>query len=141
MIVPMVVRVTGLPLVPSELEAAVRHPQAGAVVCFAGTVRDHDEDQPVAALRYEAHPDAEQMLTGLVAQFGVDHPGVLGLAVAHRYGDLVVGDVACVVAVACAHRAEAFAACGELLELVKAEAPVWKHQTYADGSAHWVAAS
>ncbi|MCL2422788.1 MAG: molybdenum cofactor biosynthesis protein MoaE [Micrococcales bacterium] len=137
----MLVSVTDQPLVPADVEASVRHREAGAVVCFVGTVRDHDEGQAVTALRYEAHPDAEQMLTELVAQFRDEHPDVLGLAVVHRYGELVVGDVACVVAVSCAHRADAFATCGALLELVKAEAPIWKHQTYADGRASWVTAS
>ena len=128
--------VTDAPLVTSHLEAAVADRRAGAVVCFVGTVRDHD-GRPVAALRYEAHPDAERMLADLLAGFVATHPDVLALAVAHRHGDLEIGDVACVVAVSAAHRRPAFGACAELLELVKSEAAVWKHQTYADGTRQW----
>ncbi len=138
---PRVVRrclVTDSPLATSHLEAAVADRQAGAVVCFVGTVRDHDDGRPVTALRYEAHPDAESMLADLLAGFAAAHPQVLALAVAHRYGHLEVGDVACVVAVSASHRAAAFAACSDLLELVKAEAPIWKHQSYADGPGQWV---
>ncbi|MDR3069089.1 MAG: molybdenum cofactor biosynthesis protein MoaE [Cellulomonas sp.] len=130
--------VTDQPLVPSHFEAVVADRQAGAVVCFVGTVRDHDVGRPVTALRYEAHPDAGRMLADLLAGFARTHPDVLALAVAHRHGDLEVGDVACVVAVSAAHRAEAFLACADLLEQVKAEAPIWKHQSYADGPAQWV---
>ncbi len=130
--------VTDHPLVPSHLEAVVADRQAGAVVCFVGAVRDHDIGRPVTALRYEAHPDAERMLADLLAGFVATHPDVLALAVAHRYGDLEVGDVACVVAVSAAHRAEAFLTCAALLEQVKAEAPIWKHQSYADGPGQWV---
>lgn len=130
--------VTDRPLATSHLEAAVADRQAGAVVCFVGTVRDHDVGRPVTALRYEAHPDAEPMLAALLAGFVATHPDVLALAVAHRCGDLEIGDVACCVAVSAAHRAAAFGTCAELLELVKAEAPIWKHQSYADGPAQWV---
>jgi len=124
--------------VPSELEAVVADPAAGAVVCFAGAVRDHDDARPVRSVRYEAHPDAQEMLVDLLTGFLAGCPEVVALAVAHRHGDLVVGDVACVVAVSSAHRAEAFAACAQVLELVKAQAPVWKHQRYADGDVVWV---
>ncbi|MCL2090824.1 MAG: molybdenum cofactor biosynthesis protein MoaE [Micrococcales bacterium] len=130
--------VTDSPLVTSHLEAAVADRRAGAVVCFVGTVRDHDAGRPVTALRYEAHPDAERLLADRLTGFVATQPQVLALAVAHRYGDLDVGDVACVVAVSAAHRAAAFSACAALLELVKTEAPVWKHQSYADGPGQWV---
>lgn len=130
--------VTDRPLALSHLEAAVADPRAGAVACFVGTVRDHDDGLPVTALQYEAHPDAERMLADLLAGFVTTHPDVVALAVAHRHGSLEIGDVACVVVVSAAHRGPAFSACAELLELVKTEAPIWKHQTYADGTAQWV---
>ena len=56
----------------------------------------------------------------------------------HRIGDLVVGDLAVVVAVAAPHRGEAFAACRELIDTLKAEVPIWKHQVFADGADEWV---
>jgi molybdopterin synthase catalytic subunit len=60
------------------------------------------------------------------------------VAAVHRVGDLAVGDLAVVVGVACAHRAEAFHACHALIDELKASVPVWKHQRFADGSDEWV---
>ena len=58
----------------------------------------------------------------------------------HRVGDLEVGDLAVVVAAASAHRAEAFAAARSLIDDLKAEVPIWKHQRFADGTQEWVGA-
>jgi molybdopterin synthase catalytic subunit len=65
---------------------------------------------------------------------------VRALAAVHRVGDLHVGDLAVVVAVACPHRAEAFAACRRLIDDLKGEVPIWKHQRFADGTEEWVGA-
>jgi molybdopterin synthase catalytic subunit len=62
------------------------------------------------------------------------------LAAVHRVGDLVVGDLAVVVAAGAAHRAEAFAAARQLIDDLKAEVPIWKHQRFADGTQEWVGA-
>lgn len=119
--------------------SAVAHPAAGAVDLFVGQVRDHDPQAAgeVAALEYTAHPDAEQILTGLVGQAAA-RPGVFGVAASHRCGTLRVGEVAVVVAVATAHRDLAFTVCRDLIERVKAELPVWKREILADGSSTWV---
>jgi molybdopterin synthase catalytic subunit len=58
--------------------------------------------------------------------------------VVHRVGHLEVGDIAVVVAVSAAHRAEALAGCRELIDAVKAKAPIWKHQIFVDGADEWV---
>lgn len=119
--------------------AASDHPQAGAVASFIGQVRNHDPEVTgeVVALEYSAHPSAEQVIAKLAAEAAAT-PGVLGLAVSHRVGHLVVGDVAIVAVVATAHRALAFDVCRDLIERVKAELPVWKRQLLADGSHTWV---
>jgi len=119
--------------------AAVASPQAGAVATFVGTVRDHDPgaDGDVVALDYTAHPDAAEALASIVADLAA-REGVLGLAVTHRVGHLVVGDVAIVACVSTAHRALAFEVCRDLVERVKAEVPIWKRQVLADGSHTWV---
>ena len=57
---------------------------------------------------------------------------------AHRIGHLEIGDVALVAVVAAPHRAEAFAACGKLVDAIKAEVPIWKHQHFTDGRSEWV---
>jgi molybdopterin synthase catalytic subunit len=129
--------VTESPLDVAEHEAAVAHPAAGAVVSFAGVVRDHDGGRSVTRLDYEAHPSAAAVLAEVAAEIAKD-PLVHAVAVSHRVGALGVGDVALAAAVSTAHRAEAFAACARLVNEVKARLPVWKHQIFTDGTDEWV---
>jgi molybdopterin synthase catalytic subunit len=128
---------TDEPLDVTAHEAAVAHPAAGAVVSFAGVVRDHDGGRSVLRLIYEAHPSAESVLAEVAAEIAKD-PAVKAIAVSHRVGELAIGDVALAAAVATAHRAEAFALCARLVDEVKARLPVWKHQHFADGTDEWV---
>lgn len=131
------VSMSDTPLSAELFEAAVAHPGAGARVVFCGVVRDEDGGRPVVELEYQAHPSAEQVLAGIAERFAA-LPDVLALAVSHRVGTLAIGDVALVAAVATAHRHEAFALCGRLVDEVKHELPVWKRQVFADGSDEWV---
>jgi molybdenum cofactor synthesis domain-containing protein len=125
------------PLTEAGVQADVASSRAGAVVTFAGVVRDHDHGRVVTDLHYEAHPDASRVLAEVLAEART-RPGVIAAAARHRVGDLVVGDIAFVAAVSAAHRGEAFAACSWLVDEVKARLPVWKHQRFADGSDEWV---
>jgi molybdopterin synthase catalytic subunit len=120
-----------------EVRAAVADPGAGGLALFAGAVRDHDHDRDVAALSYSAHPSAEAELRRVAEVIAEKFP-VLGIAAVHRVGDLEIGDLAVVVAVACPHRAEAFDACRALIDMLKASVPIWKHQRFADGDTEWV---
>jgi molybdopterin synthase catalytic subunit len=131
------IAVTAEPLDVAAHERAVGGPRAGAVVSFAGVVRDHDHGRTVTLLEYEAHPSAEGVLREVAAEIAAD-PKVHAVAVSHRVGKLAVGDVALAAAVASAHRAEAFAACARLVDEVKARLPVWKRQVFADGTEEWV---
>ncbi len=121
----------------TEHEAAVADPTAGAVVSFAGVVRDHDSGRGVLRLDLRGPPDAAAVLAEVAAEIAKD-PVVRALAVSHRIGELAVGDVALAAAVSTAHRAEAFALCARLVDEVKARLPVWKHQLFADGTDEWV---
>lgn len=124
------------PIDRSALESAVVTSGDGALVVFEGVIRDHDHGARVHALDYSAHPDAENFLARLCRDLA-DSTG-LRVAAAHRIGRLVIGDVALVAAVAAPHRAEAFAACAQLVDRIKAEVPIWKRQHLADGTAEWV---
>ena len=131
-------RVTDRELDVVEHLRTVADDAAGACVSFTGVVRDHDGGRPVQALRYVAHPSAPDVVDRVARRVAAAHP-VDALAVSHRLGDLVVGDVALAVAVSAAHRREAFEAAEALVEAVKAELPVWKEQVFADGGREWVA--
>jgi molybdopterin synthase catalytic subunit len=136
----VIAAVSTQPLDVAAHERAVQVPQAGAQVVFCGVVRDHDHGQPVVELTYEAHPSAPDVLTEVATRFAA-RPGVEALAVSHRIGRLVVGDVALVVAVSTAHRGDAFEICAQLVDEVKKLLPIWKQQRFADGSDEWVNAS
>jgi molybdopterin synthase catalytic subunit len=105
-------------------------------VTFRGVIRNHDHGVAVSSLDYSAHPEAERFLAE-VCETVANETG-LRVAAGHRIGALDIGDVALVATVAAAHRAEAFAACERLVELIKANVPIWKRQYLADGATEWV---
>jgi molybdopterin synthase catalytic subunit len=120
-----------------EVRAAVADPAAGGIALFAGAVRDSDHDRGVSGLSYSAHPSAADELRRVVEVIAEKYP-VIGIAAVHRVGDLAIGDLAVVLAVSCPHRAEAFDACRDLIDILKASVPIWKHQRFDDGTAEWV---
>ena len=130
--------VTQEPLDVMALEALVADPAAGAVVSFAGVVRDHDGGRPVTMIEYVGHPSAPAVLQEVAAEVAARADADV-VAVAHRLGPLRIGEAALVVAVSAAHRQEAFAAAERLVDEVKLRLPVWKRQVFPDGTDEWVA--
>ena len=128
--------ISSQPLDQAAVEALVLSDGNGALVTFRGIVRNHDHGAGVTALDYQAHPDAVRFLEDCCATVAAETG--LAVAAAHRIGSLVVGDTALVASVAAPHRAEAFAACERLVELIKATVPIWKRQHLADGVTEWV---
>ncbi|MFE2034646.1 molybdenum cofactor biosynthesis protein MoaE [Streptomyces scopuliridis] len=127
------------PLTVDEVFRAVGDDAAGGTALFVGTVRDHDGGADVDTLGYSSHPTAEAELRRVAEKVVADYP-VRALAAVHRVGDLEVGDLAVVVAVSCPHRGEAFEACRKLIDDLKHEVPIWKHQKFSDGTEEWVGA-
>lgn len=108
----------------------------GALVRFEGIVRDHDGGQSVATLAYEAHPSATGELARVASEVAAAHP--VRIYAAHRTGDVPIGELAFLVLVASAHRGDAFRACAEVADRVKAEVPIWKKQGLTSGATQWV---
>ena len=131
--------VRGTPVSVAELVGLVAGRARGAVVTFEGVVRDHDSPGrgSVTLLDYEGHPGAGTVIAEVVADVAATS-GAAAVAVVHRTGPLQVGDCALAVAVAAAHRGDAFATAARLVDEVKQRLPVWKHQHFADGSDEWV---
>jgi molybdopterin synthase catalytic subunit len=125
------------PLDVAEVLAAVGDETAGGVTLFVGTVRNHDDARAVDGLDYSAHPTAMQRLREVVARVAERHP-VTAVAAVHRVGRLTIGEAAVVVAAAAAHRGQAFDAARDLIDDLKATVPIWKHQSFADGTEEWV---
>ncbi|MBD0740244.1 molybdenum cofactor biosynthesis protein MoaE [Streptomyces sp. CBMA29] len=129
------------PLSVDEVFASVGDDAAGGTALFVGTVRDHDGGSAaeVTGLAYSAHPSAEAELRRIAEKIAADYP-VRALAAVHRVGELRVGDIAVIVAVSCPHRGEAFEASRRFIDDLKSEVPIWKHQTFTDGTEEWVGA-
>jgi molybdopterin synthase catalytic subunit len=109
----------------------------GGLVTFTGVVRRHNRGQDVQELTYEAYTDmAEKVMGELCQEIENEFPGAR-LAVEHRVGTLVVGDIAVVIAAAAPHRQEAFAACRAMIDRLKDRVPIWKKERTADGS-EWI---
>lgn len=128
--------ITDRPIDRAAAEAFVSTAQDGALVVFEGVVRNHDHGASVHALDYEAHPEAQRFLADVCAEIAEESG--LRVAAIHRVGALTIGDVALVAAVAAPHRADAFAVCGRLVDLVKERTPIWKRQHLAEGTTEWV---
>src|SRR6516164_6550069 len=119
------------------LTEQVRRPDCGAVVTFLGTVRDLTDGKVTVALDYEAYPGmAEKKMAEIEADTRARWP-VGEMALVHRLGRLDVGEVSVAVAVACAHRAEAFEACRYAIDRLKEIVPIWKQENWADGRSEW----
>lgn len=129
--------VSSAPLSVDALLSAVTSAEVGGVGLFVGVVRDHHDGQSVIGLDYEGHPSARAALQACANQVAADLD-VVAVAVAHRVGELRVGDLAVIVAVGAAHRAEALDGCRALIEAVKHNVPIWKHEHLAVGSSVWV---
>ena len=129
--------VTDEPIHIKELSKLVANPHSGAVVTFCGDVRDHDGGKEVAALLYEIHPSAPEQIK-LITQSVIGNYVIEKVAVAHRFGDIAIGETAFAVAVSAAHRQAAFDACSAIVDVVKAKLPIWKHQKFTDGTDEWV---
>lgn len=125
------------PLSVDEVISAVQDRSCGGITVFIGVVRDHDRGQEVDSLDYSVHPSAVERLTEVVHAVAA-RSGAVRLGALHRSGHLDVGDVAVVVAAAAPHRDGAFAACRDLIDTLKAEVPIWKHQHLGDGGTEWV---
>lgn len=131
-------QVTSEPLDAARAQAAVAADDCGAVVGFSGVIRDHDGGRSgVTGLEYSAHPDADTVIRQVADEIAAEFPAVRIWA-EHRIGSLTVGDSALEAAVASAHRKEAFAACDALVDRIKLRVPIWKRQTYTDGTHSWV---
>lgn len=119
-----------------RLRASVENERAGAVVTFAGVVRNHDHGAAVTGIEYVGHPSAEDVMAEVVAEFAA-RDGVHAVVAQHRVGYLGIGGVALYVAVAASHRKQAFDCASDLVDRVKESLPIWKKQFLADGTHEW----
>ena len=131
------VAVTSEPLDTDALVTLVDAEGDGAVVTFAGLVRNHNQGRRVQFLEYEAYePLAVRALQRIVDEARDLWPAAR-VAAHHRLGRLEIGEASIVIAAASPHRADAFAACRYTIERVKQIVPIWKRE-YFDGGDVWL---
>ncbi len=125
------------PVDVGALVAAVQSPSQGATCLFLGTVRNEFAGQPTARLHYEAYlPMAERELDAIAREAQATYPGSR-VALYHRVGTLELEDASVGIAVSSPHRADAFAACRQVIEEIKRRAPIWKREIAPDGDLRW----
>lgn len=118
--------------------AGLLRAQAGGYVSFEGWVRDHHAGKAVERLVYSAYRDmAEAEGSRIVAQ-ALSRFEIEAALCLHRVGELAIGDMAVWVGVSAGHRGAAFDACRFIIDTIKHDVPIWKHEFYRDGSAAWV---
>ena len=132
------IQITENSLNPSEWKARMADVTCGAVVVFEGRVRDHHDGKAVAELRYECYKPMAMKELERIRQEAKDRWPLHDLWIAHRVGSIPLGEAAVWVGVASAHRKEAFEACAWAMDEIKLRAPIWKKETYTDGSQTWV---
>lgn len=135
----MHLHLTDDPLRLDALLGAGEHPDCGGLAIFAGTVRDHHGGRSVLRLRYTAYAPLAERLMGEIEASAGERFGAPHCRVAHRLGELEIGEVAIYCVARAPHRAEAFAACRYLIDEVKRTVPIWKEEFYADGTSAFVA--
>lgn len=130
-------RVQDAPLELREVVDAVSAKGQGGVVTFTGAVRDHSRGLTVTRLEYEAYASmAQKKLAEIAADARAQWPGT-EVAIVHRVGTLVPGELAVVIAVSAPHRKEAFRACEFVIDELKQRVPIWKKEFTSDGEV-WV---
>jgi MoaE-MoaD fusion protein len=116
------IRLTGEPLALDPLLKLVRDPRAGAVVTFTGVTRE------VPELEYEAYAEMAERQMAEIVRRAVERHGLCAAAAEHRVGTVPLSEASVAIAVSAPHRDAAFAGAREIIDEIKARAPIWKKE-------------
>ncbi len=129
---------TDQPIDVAALVDRARHAKAGAIVLFLGTTRELTDSRQTVALSYEAYQKmAERRLAELESEARRRWP-VIECIIVHRLGVVPPTESSVAIVVSTPHRADAFAAGQWLIDSLKADVPIWKHEQWSDGTSEWV---
>ncbi len=118
--------------------AAVRSPECGAMVVFAGTARRHTGGREAVRLRFFAYEPMALREMEAIEREAIERFRLAACAIEHRLGDVLVGETAIVVAVSSPHRAAALEGAAWIMNELKRRVPIWKQEIAPDGAAIWV---
>ena len=125
------------PLSIERVVDEVRDDEAGAIATFTGTTRISSRGRRVTRLEYEAYEGmAENVMRGIAQELRKRY-NVSNVAIHHRIGTVGIGETSVVIAVSAPHRADALAACGDAIDALKEQVPLWKKEVY-DGGEEWI---
>jgi molybdopterin synthase catalytic subunit len=127
------------PLIPQNCIDLVANPNAGAIDVFIGTVRNQTKGKKVVRLEFEAYEPMAISEMRKIAETTIERWPVEKIAFHHRVGNLQIGDIAVIIAVATPHRKASFEACQYAIDTLKETVPIWKKEIFEDGEV-WVAA-
>lgn len=130
--------ITTITIPVDQLTNNLENKSCGAVVTFAGKVRNHHDDKIVLSLTYEVYIPMAKKIFLAIATEAKKRFGVQALHIVHRVGPLAIGEVAVWIGVESSHRKEAFLACQYAIDEIKKRAPIWKKEIYKDGKSQWV---
>lgn len=133
------IHISSLPLSVADCAAWVAAPECGGIDLFIGTVRNATKGKAVVRLEFEAYEAMALSEMRKIADAAMAKWPVHKILVHHRVGNLVVGDIAVIIAVASPHRDAAFEACRYVIDTLKQTVPIWKKEVFEDGE-QWVAA-
>lgn len=132
----MICRLTREPIDEVAIRQSVAAPECGAVVVFAGVVRNHSRGRTVLYLEYESYePMATKQMEQIAAQAA--RRWAARVAMVHRLGRIEVGETSVIVAIATPHRQQAFEACRWCIDTLKEQVPIWKKEVCPDGT-YWI---
>lgn len=126
------------PIDPTAWRLKIPDATAGAMACFEGVVRNHNDGRTVTQLHYEGAPELAANEFRKIEAEARDRFDVVHVACVHRIGDLSIGDTAVWVGVSASHRGDAFGACRYIIDETKKRLPIWKKEQYPEGESEWL---
>lgn len=137
---PIHILLSKSPLNIEDVEGFISADNTGALSFFVGKVRDHTGNKEVNRLEYEAYEPMAVKEMELIANQIVSDYKVEKVAIHHRVGNLMIGDIAVIIGVSAPHRKAAIGACAHAIESLKKTVPIWKKEVFVDGES-WVTAN
>ncbi|MDB4917116.1 MAG: molybdopterin converting factor [Gemmatimonadetes bacterium] len=131
-------RLTRVPIDASALIAEVSAPAHGAIILFLGVVREVNDGRGVTGIEYSAYEAMAAAELQAIASEAATKFASSAVVIEHRVGELALEEASVGIAVAHAHRGEAYAVSRWTIEELKRRVPVWKREQYVDGTQEWV---
>lgn len=128
------IKITDKPISPELVVNEVKTDSSGCVLAYIGLIREQSRGKQVLSVEYEDTKGTAEDSLRQIASEAKQRWQLNNIAICHRVGKLKVGDINLVIAVASAHRQEAFAACQYAIDRFKQVIPTHKTETYQDGS-------